>query len=225
MLRIVCINLAEQPQHQPWDTQKNTLVSAIEKINPHILVIKNAQAKSDLNDGKDQGLQLYEESKIFSFYHYSVRATQGDEKIGCAILAKFPIIEKHRIKVNTGDGRPVTFLKSSFERPLGKFDLYIADLSAIKTSTCTLGEASTFLSTGNTLSVISGTATAANFNPFVNVGFIAATISGEDEPGEEHFWLSHEIAEGFNKLELENFDNVKAYVLELNIKMHELNIY
>lgn len=223
MLRIVCINLAEQPQHQPWEKQKSQLVATVENINPHILVIKNAQAKVDLCDGKDQGLQLYEATKIFSSYHYSIRATQGDEKIGTAILAKFPIMEKHRIKVNTSDGRPVTFLRSTFERPLGTFDLYVVDLSAIKTGTVSLGEASAFLSTGNVLSVISGSA-AGNINPFSNVGFISATTGDEAHLSEEHFWLSSQIAQEFNKLELEKSEFVTAYVLELNIKMHEVNV-
>lgn len=217
MLRVVLMELKEE-SNSPLAEQKKNIYHIIHDINPHILILGDTRKDPSYEDAFD----IFKHAGIFSSSLLNLSGS-AERLPGISVLAKFPIHKGESVQLVAEGSINVDVLKTSFDRPLGKFDLYITDFRG--SAMVNVGQAGEFLRSGEPLAIIIGCGHNRDsdaFNPFADYGFVSAPIDTNGSLPHQ-IWLSEEIARDFNKLEYVSIAGSSAMVIESNIRMPELH--
>jgi endonuclease/exonuclease/phosphatase family metal-dependent hydrolase len=185
MLRVATLNLNYYiGKHGPWEVRKKLIRKELHEKNPDIIAFQAVANHPDLYNGKDQALQLCEELNGFQSHYFQEAQTSSDGlKQGSAVISKFPMLEKSiqklSLKPGLDDQNHRIVIRTSFERPEGRLDVYNAHFSWVQEQAVTNVEETTrFIEKGNSDALLAGDLNtppgSTAFLPFQQAGFADA---------------------------------------------------
>jgi endonuclease/exonuclease/phosphatase family metal-dependent hydrolase len=229
--------------------RKKLIVEKLVDSNPHIIAFQAVARHPDMYNGKDQAFQICEQLNGFQSHYFEAAQTLSDGLAqGNAVISKFPITEKSfqmlTLTPALEDTNNRILLKTTFQRPGGKFNLYNAHFSWVhEQAERNVTDAMRIISADTTPSILTGDlntlSDSSAFQSFNNAGFIDAwqKLYGNengftfesDKPSIriDYFWLAPTLIKDLNKVEVLSspaesnvrFSDHLGLMLELNINV------
>ncbi|HEY8401555.1 MAG TPA: endonuclease/exonuclease/phosphatase family protein [Cytophagaceae bacterium] len=183
MLKILSLNLnfyAEK--HGKWPDRRHLILQAINEANPDIIALQAVAKDPNIENGRNQATQLYEElfNTYSHLYYEPSQADAGDKQEGAAILSKIRFSDYQSMRlsfINTEDKSRRVLLAARFHLKEGDFYLFNGHFSWVyDQAQVNIKEALPYLNDVNGFALLIGdlnhTPDSNLFDPFKVLGWV-----------------------------------------------------